>query len=93
MKVLYCDVCKKPVENPVPTRSIFHIADIDICEPCRDELEAAVKYTSPRQKTLRLRMVRRADPENPPRWHPEGQNQPRLQGRSPLIDSAISKLA
>jgi hypothetical protein len=45
MKVLYCDVCKKPVENPIPTRSIFHIADIDICEPCRDDLEAAVKYT------------------------------------------------
>jgi len=45
MKVLYCDVCKKPVENPIPARSLFHIADIDICEPCKDELEAAVKYT------------------------------------------------
>ena len=45
MKVLYCDVCKKAVENPVPSRSFFHIADIDICEPCKDELDAAVKYT------------------------------------------------
>jgi len=45
MKVQYCDVCKKPVENPVPTRNFFHIADIDICEPCKDELEMAVKYT------------------------------------------------
>jgi hypothetical protein len=45
MKVLYCDVCRKPVENPVPTRNFFHIADIDICEPCKDELESAVKYT------------------------------------------------
>jgi hypothetical protein len=45
MKVLYCDVCKKAVEDPIPTRTFFHIADIDICEPCRDELEAAMKYT------------------------------------------------
>jgi hypothetical protein len=45
MKVLYCDVCKKPVENPTPTRNFFHIADIDICEPCHDELNLAVKYT------------------------------------------------
>ncbi len=45
MKVNYCDVCKKPVENPIPTRNFFHIADIDICEPCRDDLEQAMKFT------------------------------------------------
>jgi len=45
MKVLYCDVCKKPIENPTPTRNYYHIADIDICEPCKDELELAMKYT------------------------------------------------
>jgi len=45
MKVLYCDVCKNSVENPIPTRTFFHIADIDICEGCRDELELAIKYT------------------------------------------------
>lgn len=45
MEVLYCDVCKKPVENPYPSRNFFHIADIDICEPCRDDLEAALKNT------------------------------------------------
>jgi len=45
MKVLYCDICKKPVENPLPTRNIFHIADIDICEPCKDEYEFAIKNT------------------------------------------------
>lgn len=45
MKVLYCDVCKKPVENPYPSRNFYHIADIDICEPCNDELYYAVKYT------------------------------------------------
>lgn len=45
MKVLYCDVCKKAVENPYPMRNFFHIADIDICESCRDDLEAAKKTT------------------------------------------------
>ncbi|HET7838799.1 MAG TPA: hypothetical protein VFL04_03495 [Rectinemataceae bacterium] len=45
MEVLYCDVCKKAVENPIPQRSFFHYADIEICEPCRDELNLAVKYT------------------------------------------------
>jgi hypothetical protein len=45
MEVNYCDVCKKPIENPIPTRSIFRVADIDICEPCKDDLEFAMKYT------------------------------------------------
>jgi hypothetical protein len=43
MKVLYCDVCKKVIENPIPTRTIYHVADIDICEPCKDELDVAIK--------------------------------------------------
>lgn len=50
MKVLYCDVCKKPIENPTPTRNYYHIADIDICEPCKDELELAMKYTIRQKK-------------------------------------------
>lgn len=45
MKVLYCDVCKKPIENPVPARNVFHIADVDICEGCKDELDVAMKQT------------------------------------------------
>lgn len=45
MKVIYCDVCKKPIENPIPTRNVFHVADIDICEPCKDDLDAAMKLT------------------------------------------------
>lgn len=45
MEVNYCDVCKKPIENPVPTRSIYRVADIDICEPCKDDLDAAIKWT------------------------------------------------
>jgi hypothetical protein len=45
MEVNYCDVCKKPIENPIPTRSIFRIADIDICEPCKDDLDIAMRHT------------------------------------------------
>lgn len=45
MEVNYCDVCKKPIETPLPGRSIFRVADIDICEPCKDELELAIKAT------------------------------------------------
>jgi len=45
MKHLVCDVCKKEIHNPVPNRSIFFYKDVDICEPCRDDLELAVKYT------------------------------------------------
>lgn len=45
MKVLYCDVCKKAIENPVARRNYFHIADIDICEPCKEDLDRAMRYT------------------------------------------------
>ncbi len=45
MEVLYCDVCKKPVENPLPSRTFFHFGDIEVCEPCRDELNLALKNT------------------------------------------------
>ena len=43
MKAIYCDVCKKAIENPIPSRTVFHITDIDICESCKDELEIAMK--------------------------------------------------
>jgi hypothetical protein len=45
MEVNYCDVCKKPIENPVPMHSIYRVADIDICEPCKDDLDLALKHT------------------------------------------------
>lgn len=43
MKHLICDVCKKVVEEPITDRTVFHIRQFDICEGCRDDLEAAVK--------------------------------------------------
>jgi hypothetical protein len=45
MKVIYCDVCKKAIDNPIPTRNYFQIANKDLCEPCKDDLELALKST------------------------------------------------
>jgi hypothetical protein len=45
MEVNYCDVCKKPVESPIPTRTFFRVADIDICESCKEDFDHAVKNT------------------------------------------------
>jgi len=45
MKAIYCDVCKKAIENPIPTRTIFHFTDMDVCETCKDELDVAMKAT------------------------------------------------
>jgi len=45
MKHLFCDVCKKEVIDPIPTRTFFQVREYDLCESCRDELEAAIKYT------------------------------------------------
>jgi hypothetical protein len=45
MKHLFCDVCKKEVIEPIPSRTFFQLREYDLCESCRDDLEAAVKYT------------------------------------------------
>ena len=45
MKHLYCDICKKEVKDPYPSRTFFHIREYDLCETCRDDLELAVKQT------------------------------------------------
>jgi hypothetical protein len=45
MKVQYCDVCRKDVEDPIPGRSFFYIANVDLCEGCKDDLELAMKQT------------------------------------------------
>jgi hypothetical protein len=50
MKHLYCDVCKKEVTDPIPSRTFFHIREFDLCESCRDDLEAAVKFTVRQKK-------------------------------------------
>lgn len=43
MRALYCDVCRKEIEKPVSNLNYFHIREFDICEPCKDGLDARLK--------------------------------------------------
>jgi hypothetical protein len=43
MKTLTCDVCRRTIQQPVTGRNFFHLAHRDICESCRDDLEAVLK--------------------------------------------------
>ncbi|MDR2103540.1 MAG: hypothetical protein LBP42_05485 [Treponema sp.] len=43
MKTLTCDVCKHTIQQPTAGRNYFHFAHRDICEPCKDALESALK--------------------------------------------------
>jgi hypothetical protein len=45
MKTITCDVCRRAIEKPVKTRNYFHLADVDICEPCNDILQLSIKRT------------------------------------------------
>lgn len=39
MKTLFCDICRKELADPVPTRSYFQIREFDVCEPCKDIID------------------------------------------------------
>jgi len=43
MKTLYCDICRKELENPVASRNYFHIREFDLCEPCKDTIDARLR--------------------------------------------------
>jgi hypothetical protein len=43
MKTITCDVCRKAIENPSAARNYFHLANYDICEPCKDQLDLGIK--------------------------------------------------
>ncbi len=45
MKTLVCDVCKRSIQEPLKDRNYFHIEHRDLCEPCKDQLEAHIKAT------------------------------------------------
>lgn len=65
MKHIFCDVCKKEIMDPIPARTFFNVREFDLCEACRDDLEAAVKNTVRTKKpfdfawfdTLRVNLV------------------------------------
>jgi hypothetical protein len=43
MKTLYCDICKKELENPVAERSYYHIREYEVCENCKDILDSRLR--------------------------------------------------
>ena len=43
MKSLNCDVCGKSIINEISGRSYFHICHREVCESCKDKLDAAMK--------------------------------------------------
>jgi hypothetical protein len=43
MKSLVCDICKRAIQTPVKERNYFHVENRDICEPCKDAVEASIK--------------------------------------------------
>jgi len=45
MQIVYCDVCKKKVENSFNGRTFFYYGEHSVCEPCKDNLESQVKST------------------------------------------------
>jgi len=45
MQSVYCDVCKKKVENSISNRTFFYLAEHSVCEPCKDNLEIQMKPT------------------------------------------------
>ena len=43
MQTIVCDICKKKMDEPITNRTFFYFGQHGICEPCRDNLEVAVK--------------------------------------------------
>ncbi|WP_461246972.1 hypothetical protein, partial [Treponema sp. R6D11] len=40
---VYCDVCKKKMDNPITDKTFFYYANFSVCEECKDKLEYQVK--------------------------------------------------
>ena len=43
MKTLHCDICKKELVNPITERTYWHIREYDVCEACKDTIEAKLR--------------------------------------------------
>jgi len=40
---VYCDVCKKKMDNPITDKTFFYYANFSVCEECKDKLEYQLK--------------------------------------------------
>jgi len=45
MQTVYCDICKKKVDNPITNLSFYYIEKFGLCEPCKDGVESNIKST------------------------------------------------
>ena len=43
MRKAYCDICRRELVNPVPTRTTFHIKEFEVCESCKDVIESKLR--------------------------------------------------
>jgi len=43
MVSIYCDACKKKMDDPQPNKDFFYYAGFGVCEECKDKLEYQVK--------------------------------------------------
>lgn len=43
MKTLFCDICQKELVEPVATRTFYFIREYEVCEPCKDTIEAKLR--------------------------------------------------
>lgn len=43
MKTIFCDICKKGIEDPVAEWNYHHIREYDVCDPCKEKLDAKLR--------------------------------------------------
>jgi hypothetical protein len=43
MKTLFCDICGKPMQDPVHERTYWHIREYDLCDPCKETMDAKLR--------------------------------------------------
>ena len=43
MVTTHCDVCKKKVDDPFTGRTFFYFSKYNVCESCRDGLDAQLR--------------------------------------------------
>ena len=43
MKTLTCDVCRQKIQEPFTNRNYFHLAHRDLCESCKENLDAQIR--------------------------------------------------
>jgi hypothetical protein len=45
MQTVFCDICRKKMDNPVTNRNFFYFEKHSVCEPCKENLELQIRPT------------------------------------------------